>query len=346
MALSTLSEIRKKVRRLTRSPSDNILSNADLDQYINTFILYNFPQSIRAYNLRSTFTFYTQPNVDVYETEPTDVTNALYNFKNKVVAIHPTVYISGVPAFYTQSVDEFYGNYSKYKQITNQVGITDGTVGPFTGTIPGGPLLQRNVMLSTIDVNDVARTVVDWPFVGTGAGAGNNVGLLSYPNTPVTSAFDANALGFVNYLTGQYEVEFPTGTVDGNVITAATVPYQAGQPTSMLFYDQKFTLRPVPDKAYSVEMQVDIRPTELLSQNQEPNLAQWWQYIAYGAAKLVFEDRMDLDSVGQIYPEFKRQQEMVLSSTATTLANERTSTIYTQGSRWNYGWWGPWNGQF
>ena len=38
MADSTLSAIRTKVRLLTRTPSLNQMSNATLDNYINTFI--------------------------------------------------------------------------------------------------------------------------------------------------------------------------------------------------------------------------------------------------------------------------------------------------------------------
>jgi hypothetical protein len=65
-ATSTLQTIRNKVRLLTRNPTEQQMTNAQLDQYINTFIMYNFPQQLRLYNLRKTFTFYTQPNVDVY----------------------------------------------------------------------------------------------------------------------------------------------------------------------------------------------------------------------------------------------------------------------------------------
>jgi uncharacterized HAD superfamily protein len=68
-----------------------------------------------------------------------------------------------------------------------------------------------------------------------------------------------------------------------------------------------------------------------------PQLEQWWQYIAYGTAKKIFEDRMDLDSVQQIMPEFKQQERLVLRTTLTQQANERTVTIYTQGKSYGIG---------
>jgi hypothetical protein len=80
MADSSLVAIRTKVRRLTRSPSTAQISDAQIDEYVNTFIQYDFPEQIRLSALRTVLTFYTQPGVDVYETS-TDPNNALFNFK-------------------------------------------------------------------------------------------------------------------------------------------------------------------------------------------------------------------------------------------------------------------------
>jgi hypothetical protein len=330
VASSSLSTIQTKVRRLTRSPSENSLSTADLNQYINTFVLYDFAQHVRLYNLRSTLTFYTQPNVDVYETESTDVNDPLYDFKNRVVAIHPQVFIAGVPVFYTQDRDYFYGTYPIYNFIDNQAALADGTTGPFTGTLTTLPLLQNNVIFSTITTNNTAMTLVDYPQNGES-------GLLGYANTAPTAL--AN-FGSINYLTGVFSVTFPAATTDGNVITATTVPYQAGKPTAILFYDQKFTIRPVPDIAYSVTMQVDILPTELLASSQAPDISQWWQYIAFSTAKKIFEDRMDYDSINLLMPSIKEQEGLVISATSTVMANERSKTIYhNEGSRGlGFGW--------
>ena len=65
-AQSTLLQIQQKVRLITRKPSEQQLTTDQLNQYINTFIMYYFPQHLKLYNLRKTFKFYTQPNVDYY----------------------------------------------------------------------------------------------------------------------------------------------------------------------------------------------------------------------------------------------------------------------------------------
>ena len=94
MADSTLSAIRTKVRRLTRSPSEAQLTTAQIDEYVNTFVLYDLPEHLRLTTLRSVFTFYTDPNIDVYENSvvPGD---QFENFKNLNITTHKPAYIAG-----------------------------------------------------------------------------------------------------------------------------------------------------------------------------------------------------------------------------------------------------------
>ena len=73
---------------------------------------------------------------------------------------------------------------------------------------------------------------------------------------------------------------------------------------AVLFYDDAFIFRPVPDQPYRAQVQVYIQPTQLLEEGS-PQLYEWWQYIAYGAAKKIFEDRTDFESVQTLMPEFK-----------------------------------------
>ena len=74
---SSLVAIQTKVRRLTRSPSENQLDTPTLNDYINTAVIYDFPSQLRLFSLRSTFTFWTIPNVDQYATNTTEPNNPL-----------------------------------------------------------------------------------------------------------------------------------------------------------------------------------------------------------------------------------------------------------------------------
>ena len=333
MADSTLQAIRIKVRRITRSPSTSQISDADLDNYINTAILYDFPEHLRLFSLRTVLTFYTQPFVDTYETS-TDVTDSLFNFKNKYVAIHPPVYLAGVPGFYTQWRDVFYGYWPQTNTIAETGLVGNGGIGPFTGTVVAHPMIQNNVLFTCLDTNGEGQVLIDYP-------VSNQIGALGQPNFPQTLP---SPFGQVNYVDGTFTVNFPNNTQIGASIICENIAYQPGKPLAVLYYDNKFTIRPVPDKVYPVQLEVDIRPTELIQSTDVPQIEQWWQYIAWLAAKKIFEDRMDNDSIQMIMPELKQQERLVLRTTLVQQANERTVTIYTQGKNYGMGWFGPGGG--
>lgn len=342
MANSTLQAIQTKVRRLTRSPSTAQISDNDINEYINTFIAYDFPEHLRLFSLRTTLTFYTQPGVDVYKTTFLNDTDPLFDFKNRYIAIHPPLFIAGVPAYFTQWRDVFYGQWPQTNAVVNTLQFGNGSMGPFTGiinTFPqipnapgpnGGAILQNSLLLSMLDTNGIAMQIIDYP-----QPTSNTIGLLNPPGVIPTNISNA---GTINYNTGAFTVTFPSNTQNSsqNPLWAEYVPYVAGLPISCLYYDNQFTLRPVPDKSYIVQIEADIRPTQLIEKTDHPQIAQWWQFIAYGASKKIFEDRMDLESVQQITPEYRNQMNFVNRTSLTQQANERTVTIYTTGN--NYGW--------
>jgi hypothetical protein len=330
---SNLQAIRDKVRRITRTPSPAQLTDAQIDEYINTFILYDLPEQLRLFSLRSTLTFYTQPNVDRYSTNTTVTTDPLYNFKNKYIAIHPPLFIAGVQSYYTQRRDVFYGNYPQFNSISDTTLRGTGGVGPFTGTLSARPVLQNNVVFTCLDTSSTGMVIVDYP-------VSNTLGALGIPGQPQTLP---SPYGQINYVTGAYTLVFPGNTLTSAIVYSETIPYQAGKPYSVLFYDETFTIRPVPDNVYAVQMDVDLQPTELINAADEPNLQQQWQYIALGSSKKIFEDRLDYESVQLIMPTMKEQEEFCLRSTLTQKTNERTVTIYTIGKQYSssqLGFWG------
>ena len=52
MVSANLNTIRLKVRRLTARPSPNQISDQEIDDYINTFYVYDFPEHLRMLNLK------------------------------------------------------------------------------------------------------------------------------------------------------------------------------------------------------------------------------------------------------------------------------------------------------
>jgi len=348
---STLAQIQNKVRKITRSISPNVLSDADINTYINQFVLYDMGATLRLFPLKTNLTFYTKPYIDTYSTNTTDVNDPLYNFNNIYYSVHPPVYIAGYQQQLSQSQAEFYTYYPKISSI-NLLAVGNGALATYAGFIPSltpapppppsiaarVPFLQNNVLFESLDINNNALALVDVP--STNPLYASTWGYLVVPNNPVSPAnlllppFMTN--NFINYITGQFLITFATPPLLGARVNAQVYPYIPALPQSVLYFNDSFILRPVPDQPYPVQIEVYMRPSELLA-GQQPQLAQWAQFIAYGASKKVFEDRMDMDSIQSIMPEFHKQELFVLRTTIMQLSNQRTPTIYTQEKSWNGG---------
>jgi hypothetical protein len=320
-SLSTLDNIRVKVRRLTRSPSTTQLLDSDIDNYVNNFVLYDFPENLRLFDLRDNIVFYTSPYIDKYSNNTVNADDPLYNFINKYTTVHPPCYIAGYQAFFSQSKEQFY---NAYPMLNNSelVGTGDGVTSYFTGTLSAKPLLQNNVTFTSIDANNGALILVDVPIINPVTGLPTTTGNLITPNTLFS-------YGTIDYVTGAYAITMTTPAL-GKPIYCQAVPYTAARPMAILYFDDYFQVRPVPDMPYRIELEAYIRPTELLTATQSPELAQWWQYIAYGAAIKVFQDRIDYDSIAMIMPEYKHQERLVTRKTIVQMSNERVSTIFTE----------------
>lgn len=342
MAQADLQAIRDKVRRLTRSPSVTQLTNDQIDESVNTFVLYDIPEELRLFNYRTVFTFYTNPYIDQYTTNTTAANDQFYEFKNRYITIHPPAYVAGFQISYSQDRNQFFAWYPVVNSIF-QIGTGNGVTQIFTGTVNGNvqPVLQNQVTFTSIGTNNQGLTMHDVPIVdanGNPTDEGNLYVPGSEPATPPTVVDPTNT---INYVTGVFTVTFPAPPGVDEVVNSQTVPYSAARPNSMLYYDGVITLRPVPDQPYRVDIEAYIRPTELIENNQQPDLQEMWQYIACGASMKIFEDRSDLESMQQLQPIFKKYERYVLRRTLVQYSNDRVATIYTsqlQGVNNPWGW--------
>lgn len=315
MSVSTLAQIKKKVRRLTASPTTNQLSEADLEDYINTFFEQDFPSHLKPWNLYDTMEFYTVPYEDQYIFD-TDLYHAL----------NQPVYIDGYNAYYSQDRTEFFNVYPKIS--TEQTGsVGDGSAGPYTFTLSGTPVLKRAVTLSVLDSTGVYQSCHDVPDTPA-----SNTGTLIDNVSPFSN------IGTIDYVTGVTTVTW-SNTVDASQSIKANVSqYTASRPNGMLFFNNKMILRPIPDKVYRVTVNVYKKPTTLLGadglpdNDLNPDVKQWWQYIAFGSAIKVLQDRQDMESIQNLMAFFKEQEALILYRTATQMSGERSATIYSQNN--------------
>lgn len=366
LATSTLTTIETKVRRLTRSMSEAQLSTDDIDQYINTFIAYDLPEHLRQIDLRKTFSFYTIPGVDTYytQTNPGGPNPSLYQLNQNYLTFHAPLYIAGFQGQLYQDRNQFYAQYPIMQSIAS-IGTTgDGVTTQFIGVVnsqqqvvPGAlpnpttqliSLVQENVNFVSTDINGNGINMIDYPLTAAGF---PTLGNLYPPGGAPTSTVAQDPNNYINYQTGQFVVTFPTAPAAGVTINSQTVPQQLSIPLIVLFFDGGFTVRPVPDQVYTITMEAYVRPTQLLATGPiNPQLEEWWQMIAYGAAKKIFEDRMDTESVAQILPEFEKQMRLCLRRTIVQQTAQRTSTIYAENNGAGAGAygssWGSGGGQF
>lgn len=170
-----------------------------------------------------------------------------------------------------------------------------------------------------------------------------------FPNQNTGNPGDqiVKVVGSINYVTGSVTINFNQANVaPGNAQFKIWVSqYQAGRPYCLLFWNNYFLVRPVPDKVYKVEVETYLTPVEFTLANEVPILTQWWQYIAYVAAREILRERQDFDAVQDLQEGFLRQEQLVLERQACEEIGQRNSTIFSDSNSnpgYYYGWGYPW----
>ena len=327
---ASLAGIRTRVRELTSSPSQNQLTDDKIDYYINIFVLYSFPEDIKLFNLKKTIRFYTSPYVDTYSTNLTNADDPLYNFKNRYNFTGEPCFINGVRSFFTQDRSQFFRQYPALLK-TETIGYNSGS-GYFAGTLGNPPVLQNNIVFTSVDSNGLGVALKDIPQTDPTSGKTLLTGDLVTPNELVSR-------GSINYQTGAYTISINAAL--NAKVECQYASHNPSMPLMVLFFGGDFTLRPVPDKVYTIDLEVYARPSQLIDDNDMPELSQHWEYIAYGAAKKIFESRRDPEGKAGIMDAFKELEEQVRTKSTMQLSEQRASTIYE-----DKGYYGNWNVPF
>jgi len=334
---SNLGDIRQKVRRITGRPSASQITDAEIDDYVNTFYRFDLPEHLRLQNLLINYEFNTRPNISVYDfPRDTYLTNM------------PPVYIGGYESHMTQSRANFFRTNPQLNLLQQSLATGDGTVGPYTGTISQTPIITGYkpnppgaFSDSSIAGNDIAAADLKWNVLISAAGTPDPTSGIPPDITLVDDGqgnlFDPSDLstnpaarrGTVNYLTGAVSItNFIVGVPSGNAINVQAIPYNAARPQSVIFFEDQFILYPVPDQAYTVQFEVYKYPTALAASTDDPQLQEWWQLLAYGACDKIFADNADFEDLEKFRPLLKEQLNLVQRRTIVQQTSERTSTIY------------------
>lgn len=145
----------------------------------------------------------------------------------------------------------------------------------------------------------------------------------------------------INYQTGQIVgLTFAEAIPAGTPIQIQYNPKKFSIPLSILFFQNQFRLAPTPDAGYTIELTCYRQPIQALIASDmtgNPELSEWWEILSVGAAKKIFEERLDSDGVIFIDKMLKERYDVIETRTYAQIGQERINTIYTDQLTYNYG---------
>jgi hypothetical protein len=160
----------------------------------------------------------------------------------------------------------------------------------------------------------------------------------------------------IDYLSGQVTINFSTlPIVSGVPINAHFYAYVAARPRDIMFFNQQFTVRPVPNDAYRVRMVAQYQPTVGLANltpdeavqfsnqpvnnsgftvpdaSQAPLYYEWWQLIVYGTSIKIYIRQGDHEEAAKYAPYYEKMKLEAQRRTLKQMSNDRIRTIYSDG---------------
>ena len=355
----TLANAVTKTRKLTGSSNSFQVTDSYIVQQMHSFYSYDLPAKFRSLKLKDIYTFTTNVGQDVYP-----FNSELY------ITVDQPCYCAKRELRLFSDPWNFYGvNYNWQKMDNFAAG--NGTTGPYSGFTTAFPLVhsfnndpgpqtspnlyfpQSRVQNVLITANVIGPNGIGQTQNVTDDGQGNLIQIFQTSNSTnqeygwtyyrqyasSTPSTPGNAT--INYQTGAITgLVFAEGIPDGTPIQIQYNPKQLSIPLSIMFYQNQFTLAPVPDAGYTIELTCYRQPIQALlsaSMSGNPELSEWWEILAVGAAKKIFEERLDSDGVIFIDKMLKERYDVIETRTYAQIGQQRINTIYTEQLTYNYG---------
>lgn len=349
MSIATLADIIAKVRKLTGSGDAFQLTDAQIIDYINSFYLYDLPAQFRSLKLKDRYTFNTIRGIDIYP----------FDSEHYTTVEMPCYIMKRLVPLYNQPWGNqgFWGSSSNW-QFQQNITQGDGTVGPYTGTLNNVPVVRstnNNPMVSTPTSSTLPFPLgnpVTFPqanisrvqniLITANVALGNTLNITDDGNGNLIGA----GSGTIDYDTGAIAVTFNSAIPSGANIQVMYSPTVMACPLSILFFQNQFTLRPIPDQGYTVELIAYRQPSQALLGSEDPlnpvltgvpELKEWWELLAAGASKKAFEDRYDSDGVMLMDKMLFDRYAVAEARTYAQLGKQRIGTIYADQLNSGYG---------
>ena len=138
--MNLLNNIITYVRRIVKTPSNAVLSDNLIIDYINRFWIMDVDARIQLFDLKTKYQFQTQPGVDRYnmplydvQTQPGSQTIGSYPVYQGFLS---PCYINGVQVTLQTQKNSFYNTWINVVQNLTATAVGDGTAGPYTINFP------------------------------------------------------------------------------------------------------------------------------------------------------------------------------------------------------------------
>lgn len=355
----TLANAVTKTRKLTGSSNSFQVTDTYIVQQMHSFYSYDLPAKFRSLKLKDLYTFTTNVGQDVYP----------FNSELYITVNQPCYCAKREIRFFTDPWN-FYGVNYNWQQFTN-FDSGDNSTGPYSGFTTAAPLIasfnndpgpqdnpslyfpQGRVQNILITANVIGANGVGQTQTVTDDGQGNLIQIFQTSNSTnkeygwtyyrqyASSTPDTSGNATINYQTGEITgLIFNQAIPDGTPIQIQYNPKQFSIPLSIMFFQNQFTLAPVPDAGYTIELTCYRQPIQALiaaDMAGNPELSEWWEILAVGAAKKIFEERLDSDGVIFIDKMLKERYDIIETRTCAQIGQQRINTIYTDQLTHNYG---------
>ena len=165
-----LQDILTYIRRIIKSPSNTVITDQLLIDYVNRFLLMDVDARVQLFDFKTKYQFETTPGIDqynmplyAYQTEPGSQTIASFPLYQGFMM---PVRINGINVpLYTQT-SVFYNLWPNYIQQQVQVATGTNSAGPYQLNVPFFPALPGHVDLTGVITASPTSTPMD-PIYGT-----------------------------------------------------------------------------------------------------------------------------------------------------------------------------------
>jgi hypothetical protein len=335
----------------------NISNPSGIDDYINDFYLYDFPEHFKTLKLRDFYTFTTVPNCGTYA------------LPQNIYQVMPPIYVDNYQFAWYQSPDVFYRIWPELNFIDQNRFSPDGFTKTFSFNLTQTPVQQGTVVIGLLPNQDGNPSPILETFTDTDHPIPLDLPAQQYFVNPGTLTGNQGGTGKIDYLTGVINITYSASNVAppaGIKTSCHYHPYVASRSRDIMFYQQQLFLRPIPNDTYSVKLMSYIMPTVAISAatnttvlpstdaqgniqgfttsnplsnaTNVPLYNEWWQLIAYGASIKIFIEDGEHEEAERYKGYFEEQKLLAQRREIKQFSSQRIPTAYAENQAGSPAW--------